>query len=281
MSDNLFSGLDKVGLGMFKDMDLYDSEEEKAAELAAKEVAEKKLLETDFLFDKSYKCPVCESEFKAKSVKTGKAKLLGIDSDLRPKYQGIDSLKYDSIVCEKCGYGALSRYFNFITAPQIKLISTNITPHFKGVNNKDDIYSYDEAITRHQLALANAVVKKGKVSERAYICLKLAWLMRGKAENLPQATKDRDDQIKALKDMEKQYLSKAYEGLYVAMYKETYPIAGMDEWTCTYLVADLARQCEDYTKSLKLLSDIIVSKGASPKLKDKARELRKTMQNKV
>lgn len=65
------------------------------------------------------------------------------------------------------------------------------------------------------------------------------------------------------------------------MSKEAFPICGMDEWTYIYLVSELAYECEDYVKSLKLLSDLVGSKNASPKLKDKARELRKLMHNKV
>ena len=59
------------------------------------------------------------------------------------------------------------------------------------------------------------------------------------------------------------------------------PICGMDEWTCIYLVADLARQCEDYAVSMKLLSDLIVSKTASAKLKDRARDMRKLLHEKL
>ena len=282
MAENIFGGLDKIGLGMLSGMELYEKEEEKAIKkVQEKEKKEKVIDETEFIFDKTIKCPVCDSEFKAKAIKTGKAKLLGVDEDLRPKYQGVDSLKYDSIVCNKCGYAALGRYFNYINSAQVKLIREKITPYFKGVDDKCEVFSYDEAITRHQLALANAVIKKGKVSERAYICLKLAWLYRGKRENLPDDTANKEKVVEELKSGEKQYIEKAYEGFSTAMYKENYPIAGMDEWTCAYLTADLALVCEDYTKSMKLVSDIIVSKGASEKLKDRAREIRKKAQGKV
>ena len=99
MAENLFGDLGKVGLGMMSDMDIYDTEESKDTKGDNSEAgAEKVVLETDYTFDKSYKCPVCESDFKVKSIKTGKAKLLGVDDDLRPKYQGVDSLKYDSKV---------------------------------------------------------------------------------------------------------------------------------------------------------------------------------------
>lgn len=282
MAENLLSGLNKLGLGMLEGMELYETEEPKDTKAGADNAnVEKTISETDYIFDKTYKCPVCESEFKTKAMKTGKAKLVGIDADMRPKYQGIDSLKYDSIVCAKCGYAALGRYFNYISGPQIRLIREKITPYFKGVDDKSETYSYDEAITRHQLALANAVIKKGKVSERAYICLKLGWLYRGKAENLPKDEKDREKLLKELKETEKQYIAKSYEGFGTAIYKEPYPIAGMDEWTCAYLVAELAVQCEDYTKAMKLLSDIIVSRTASAKIKEKAREVRKVIQEKV
>lgn len=277
MSDSLFSDLGKVGLNMLSDMDLYESDR-KDEELEKKEKAiPAGPVEKDFLFDKGYRCPVCDFEFKAKAVRIGKAKMIGADTDLRPKYQGIDSLKYDCIVCNKCGYSSLSRFFSNITAGQAKLIKTNISPYFKGVDDKCEIYSYDEAILRHQLALANTVVKKGKASEKAYTCLKLAWLIRGQMESLPADTPDRVKVIEGLKAKEKEYISKAYEGFVVAMAKEMPPICGMDEWTCVYLVAELARQCEDYAKSMKLLSDLIVSKAASTKLKDKAREMRKLL----
>lgn len=283
MSDSgLFSSLDKLGLGMFSEMDLYGEEKAKTVEKKqASSVVEKKVKEEDILFDKTYRCPVCDNDFKVKAVRTGKARMVGADPDLRPRYEEFDPIKYDAVVCNHCGYAALTRFYSHITPPQVKFIRTNISPFFKGVNNKVSKYSYDEAIMRHELALANTVVKKGKVSEKAYTCLKIAWLKRGKAENLPEDTKDRNKILETIKSEEKQYIAKAYEGLLVAMNKETFPICGMDEWTFIYLTAELGYECGDYTKSMKLLSDLVVSKSASPKLKDKARELRKLMQNKV
>ena len=48
----------------------------------------------------------------------------------------------------------------------------------------------------------------------------------------------------------------------------------MDEYTYTYVTADLARRCKDYETSAKLLSQIITSRGASAKVKERAREVR-------
>ena len=135
----LFSGLDKLGLGNMSNMDVFEAEEKEKKETEEKTVHT--LTEEEVLYDKSYKCPVCEHEFKSKSIRTGKVKLLSVDTDLRPKYQTTDCIKYDCVVCEKCGYAALTRYFTTITSSQAKLISQNITPSFKGIDSDAATYS--------------------------------------------------------------------------------------------------------------------------------------------
>ena len=281
--NNMLGSLEKLGLGSLSNMDLYGEETSSATvtPVTTKKEEQKKFNEEEIVFDKNYRCPVCDSDFKVKAVRTGKARMIGADIDLRPKYEDFDPIKYDCIVCSRCGYAALSRFFTHLSSTQAKFIRTGISPLFKGIDDKAATYSYDEAIMRHELALANSVVKKGKTSEKAYTCLKIAWLKRGKAESLPADTPDRDKVISALKTEEHAYIAKAYEGFVAAMSKEIFPICGMDEWTYVYLVAELGYECEDYAKSLKLLSDLVVSKAASAKLKDKARDLRKLMQNKV
>ncbi len=279
MADNLFSQLDKLGLGNLENLELYEKEDApKSKEAEKAEKVEVKIQESDFIFDKSYRCPVCDNDFKSKAVKTGKAKMLGIDMDLRPKYQDIDALKYDAIVCNKCGYAALSRFFSYVSPTQSKAIKENISKTFAGIDEKCDVFSYEEAIGRHQLSLANAVVKRAKTSEIAYNCLKLAWLMRGYGEFIEKSEEKTAEVTKKLAEIsatEEQYLKKAYEGFVTAMKKEIFPICGMDEWTYIFLTAELARRAGDIPVCLKLVSEIIVGKNVSPRLKDRARELRK------
>ena len=59
--------------------------------------------ETDYIFDKTIKCDVCGKEFKTKQVRTGKARFIGTDDILKPLYEGIDTCKYDIIMCPHCG----------------------------------------------------------------------------------------------------------------------------------------------------------------------------------
>ena len=49
-----------------------------------------------------------------------------------------------------------------------------------------DYYTYDIAIKRYKMALLTAMTKPARGSEQAYLCLKLAWLYRGAAEELQQ-----------------------------------------------------------------------------------------------
>ena len=238
-------------------------------------------INTKNIFLKEITCPVCDNEFKSKSVKTGKVKLLGADSDLRPKYQLVDSLKYDAIVCPSCGYSALNRFFNYMTAPQAKLIKDQITINFRGIENEGEIYTYDEAIARHKLVLVNTIVKKAKNSERAYTCLKIAWLLRGKAETLPADTDNYDKEIAKLKSEEDEFIYNAYEGFTTAFSKEMFPMCGMDENTVTYLVADLARRCGKFDEAGRWISRVLIARDANERIKSKARDLKELIvQNK-
>lgn len=273
MSENLFQGLEKVGLGMLSGMDIYESEEEKTTTKTTKEETVK-ITEEDYLFDKAYECPVCGEKFKSKTVKANRAKLVGTDMDLRPRYQGIDIVKYDCITCRKCGYSALTRFFNHMTEMQAKLVRTNLTPSFRGLEESGSTYTYEEAYLRYQLALANSVIIKSKASEKAYICLKCAWILRGMVEILPKNATNRKALVQNYKAEEKKYIAKAYEGFSAAAIKEAYPICGMDTGTMLYLLAALAVEIGDVTNASRYISEVIASKGVSERTKEKARELR-------
>ncbi len=273
----IFSGLESFGLGKLKDTDLYEDEKEKAAKVAAGAAtgaAKAEVTEKDVLLDKTFRCPLCDKEFTSKIVRTGKAKLLSADTDLRPKYSPVDSTKYEAIVCPHCGYAALSKFFPRIMPTQAKMIKENICANFKGLPAYGDVYTYDDAIARYKLALVNTVVKKAKLSERAYTCLKLAWVIRGKQETLPQDTENYAEVMKQLKAEEDELIRNAYEGFESAFSKENFPLCGMDEPTATYLVADLARRSGEYEKASRWVSQVITSRSAPDRVKDKARQVK-------
>lgn len=267
---DLFSGLEKYGLNGLSNLKIYAKEEADKQENKNSPKAIQTISETDCLFDKTYTCPVCDSVFKSKAVRTGKVKLLSVDPDLRPKYQYADSLKYDAVLCPKCGYTALNRYFGHMTMKQGKLIRDNVSGAFNAKVEPLELYTYEEAIIRHKLALVSAIVANGKSSEKAYICLKLAWLYRGKRETLPEETRDREQASKELVEQEDSFLLEAYEGFYTAMQNEYFPICGMDEYTLSYLVAELARRANQHEESLRLVSKLLTTRGVNQRIKEKA-----------
>lgn len=266
----LLSGLGNLGLGGLEGMDIYEEEETKEKPAAA--AAPPKVEEKDLIYDKTFCCPVCDRDFSAKIMKTGKAKLIGTDMDLRAKYDGIDAVKYDVQLCSCCGYAALSRYFSTLTAPQVKLIKEKICAGAHVKPYEGETYTYEHAFERYQLALANAVVKKARASEKAYICLKSGWLMRGWRESLPE--KENAQLVAELAKKEEEYLQNAYKGFIEARKSESFPMCGMDEVTIDYLLAVLSARFKKYDVASRLVSSILTSPTANARTKDKARDLK-------
>lgn len=271
--DNLFSGLEEFGLDNLSNINIYD-EKEKEDDKDRNKKAQNTFSEEDILFDKTYSCPACDAEFKSKSVKTGKVKLQSLDSDLRPRYKQADPLKYDAILCTNCGYASLTRFFKYVTYTQAEWIKKSITAKFKPVVDSSSVYSYDDAIARHKMALVSSIVKKAKTSERAYTCLKTAWVIRGKAETLPKDTLDYKKVIAQLNKEEMEFISNAYEGFSEAYMKETFPMCGMDESTIALLIAELARKIGKLDESSRWISRILISRDAKERIKEKARDIK-------
>ncbi|MGF7142843.1 hypothetical protein HNQ56_001265 [Anaerotaenia torta] len=271
--ENLFSGLEAFGLKNLSEMDIYDEKEKDAGDKSAED-DKPSFSEEDAIFDKSFVCPVCDKEFKSKMVKSGKVKLANLDSDLRPIYQFMDPLKYDAVVCPHCGFAALNRFFKYVTNAQATLIKTNISANFKGIKENNSVFTYDDAMIRHKLALVNSIVKKAKTSERAYTCLKIAWLLRGKAEALPKNTPDYQKQLEEMEKEERDFIEKAYIGFEEAFSKENFPMCGMDEVTMSLLMAELGRKTGKITESSRWISKVLTSRNANERIKQKARDIK-------
>ena len=271
----LLSGLSALGLGGLEDVDIFaQPEETKKRSKESATVQKQQVQEKDLIYDKSFTCPVCDTKFTNKVMKTGKAKLLRMDKDLRPVYEAVDAQKYDVIMCLKCGYTALTRFFSQLTSLQAKLITEQITRKVHLHEYKEETYSYEEAIERYKLALANAVIKRAKNSEKAYICLKAAWLLRGYTEMLESRNETTSNQLESAYSMEESYMKNAYKGFSEARQTESFPMCGMDEVTIDYLLAEMCVRFKDYDTAGKLVAKIITSPGANSRTKDKARELK-------
>lgn len=237
--------------------------------------------EEKLLFDKKYTCPVCEKEFTNKTVRSGKIRKIGADEDLRPIYADIEPLKYGVVMCPACGYTAIERFFSTVTVYEKQAIKDKITPIFKAPKEEGAVLTYDEALRRHKLALANVLVKDGKASEKAYTGLKIAWLLRSMGENLSKDAPNYESMKAKIDKEENDYLKAAKDDFLTAISEEDYPICGMDEPTLDYLLVNLAARFEEYDLAFKLLGGILTSPYATPRIKDKARDLKDELMKKA
>lgn len=278
----LFSGLEKLGFKT-SNMELYSKEDSSAGSGADSGEQQGKtdtlLKEEDCLFPKTHNCPVCDKKFKTLSVRAGKLRSIGQDEDLRPLYREMDPLKYDAIVCPHCGYAAVSRYFDIMLPVQKKRIREEIQKNFSGMEESTDLFSYDEAILRYKMVLMNDVVGGVKDSRKAYTCLKLAWIIRGKLEK--EGPKLSPDECERLRADEMECIQNAYEGYVLAFSSENFPMSGMDELTVTYLTAELAFKLEKYREAIQLIYNILGNNAATSRIKEKALDLKERIRSQV
>lgn len=277
MDQNLLSGLSDLGLGKLEGLDIYNaSDKDGKNKNNGTTDGETVVKEENFLFDKTYTCPVCDREFKTKMVRSGRVRSMEPDMDLRPRHEHIDTLKYDMIACPYCGYAGYGKGFQYLTPSQRKAIKENICGSFKPKKEESQLpyYTYDEALERHKLALVNAIVKRGKASEKAYICLKTGWLFRGMREALLPDEPDYDNKKLEYEQTENQFLRNAYDGFIHARESESFPIAGMDQMTLDFLLTNLAIRFEEYDTASRLVASLLSSKTTPARIKDKTRDLK-------
>jgi len=282
---NILSGLEELGFDKLSDVNVYGDKKNADAqandvkkENSVQDKASQIAAEREMIFEKSYSCPCCYKDFKSKRVRTGKAQTLKPESDLRPMHKGIDTVKYDVVACPHCGYAALESSFSNLSQVQIKWIRDKITQNFSGIKEYGDIYTYDDAILRTKLAILCTVVKMGRDSEKAFSCLKLAWLYRGKLkelsnESLQEAMKLEDE----LKKSEFDNLVLAFEGFSAAYSNERFPIIGMNESGYLYLLAELARRINKPDESKRLISRLLQERNISHNVRDLVYDLKEKL----
>lgn len=275
---DLFSNLEKMGMTGFEGMDIFENPTN--AHKAAVEMkihAVTKPDESEMVFEKTVNCVVCGKAFKSLTVKSGKARIIARDMDLRPVFENFEASKYDVISCPYCGFSALTRYFTPLASVQKKLVLEKISSQVKPFDEHKSTFDYEEAISRYELALINSVVKMSKLSERAYTCLKIGWLLRSQAEDMKNDLMADSGLVADIQRREEEFLRKAYEGLSKAVQEEDFPMCGMDEYTVDYILAALAMRFGDENIAKKLVAEILVSKTASAGIKDKARDLKEEL----
>ena len=263
---DIFSDLNKYGLEDITNVDVFEATQEE------KKTMKTKVNPESVLYDRSLLCPVCNNHINVRTLKSGKVRLVKTELDLRPIYNGFEPSFYDVVVCNICGYAALNRSFKKISGKQAELIKEKISSRYNG-SKYPEIYDYEIAIERHKMALLNAIVGNGKNSEKAYICLRIAWLYRGWKEELLEEEKENDKTTKC-DQFEIEFITKAFEGFEKAIQEERFPTMGFDESTMEYLIGELARKLGKYDVAKKYIGRVLANRSATSRLKDKARDVK-------
>ena len=218
----------------------------------------------EYIYTKKFKCPVCEEEFNDVEIRRSKLRTQSVDTDFRTVYRDFEPTNYDVKQCTHCGYAALLAYFEKITERQKDVIRKKITPSFVPAEPTAP-YDLATVVTRYDQALKCIDAISGKDSQKALTALKLAWVYRASGSN---------------ESLEKHYLRMAFTGLKQAYSTEDFPLGNMDESTAKYLIADIARRIGEFGEAIRWVSDVIVARGVSSTLKDKAIDLKELIQAK-
>ena len=275
---NLLSSLEKFGFSMEDEAPLDITKEpgkDKPQDMKESEKEpEKEPEEKDFLVRKHISCPVCSKRFDTLTVRGTRAKRLEPDYDLRPRFAYIDTLKYDVTLCPQCGYAAMNRFFSPLSDAQVGRIKKALDGKFKPQDNiTPDTYSLQESIDRYKLALVSSMAKIVKLSEKSYICLKIAWLIRDEIKEVKALSTD-EAIASALQQEYNGFYKQAYNGFLQCMSKETPPFCGINASTLTFMIANMAMYFRDYAVASKYVYELIGSKTASPKVKDRCLTLK-------
>lgn len=252
---NIFEDLKGMGFGNLDEVNLFPPKVKESEKQTQED--KKRFTVEEVLYDKTYTCPVCQKEFKSKAIRSGRNRLLNVELDLKANYDIVNPLLYECIVCENCGYAALAKVFNTLTFSQIGWIKEKVCTQYK-VYQYPPILSEKDGVLRYKLALLNSFVKKAKDGEKAYICLKIAWLYRDMKE----------------KELEETFLEYALTGFENAYNTERFPIFELDEQTTAYIIADLYRRKKNYEKAMQWVGVVIMDKSVSLRLKTKALHLK-------
>lgn len=271
---SIFSGLESLGLGDMENVDIYGNDKEKKENANAEEKnAAPVINEEEYILQKSFECPVCNAEFKQSIIRHNKIRNYGHDLDLRPRNEGVDTLKYDVIVCNQCGYASMVKFHGPMPKPHRMMLQEKIMSKYKPMPVGSGVISYEEAVIRYKLAMMNAVVRQAKDSEKAFIALKMSWLYRGMRETLPKDDPDYDEKQETLMAQERENQKIALEGFSKAMTAETPPYAGLNDETLDYLLAVLNMEAGEYAKAKRILSTILSSGKATKVQRSQAEDV--------
>lgn len=203
-------------------------------------------MQLDELYDKNVKCPVCNTEFPTKKVRTRTLRLIKKDEDFLPYYQGENPIKYRIFVCPNCGYAASEDKYNAVSEWGKERIKREISSQWKK-RSYGGIRTIDEAIETYKLALYEGQILGENRIYLGSIALNIAWLYRMKEDG----------------DQENRFLKITREFYEEAYYKEDLYNTNMDEIKLGYLIGEIYRRLGDINNAVKWFNVVVSSHNSN------------------
>lgn len=211
------------------------------------------------LFDRTITCPLCQTTYTTKKIRSRFVKIEKHESDFRPIYSdpSTNPTYYNVHVCSSCGYSHTDEFTKHMV-PVIKKeleqkISSNWTRQDFG-----QVRTTQDAIKAYKLAIINATVKREKKVTIAGLFLRVAWLYR----ELQQDEEEQRFLKLASNYYEESYLNDDFSG------------TQMSDVKVLYMIAELSRRSGDESRAVKYLSKVIEKQNATSdrKIIDMAKE---------
>jgi len=206
-----------------------------------------------YLYTKIYTCPVCSKRFVDFLVRSSKLRVINTETDNKTNYKWVNPNLYEIIFCNFCGYAALRSYFDRITSRQQDMIQEKITPKYTPLEFPMPL-TQEQALERYRQAVACASAINAKISQKAILSLRMAWIYRDLEKSVE----------------EQKCLEYAFEGLKTAFGAESFPIGGMDEPNAKYMIAELARRLGKLSEAKRWISDVVVNQAIPSGLRERA-----------
>jgi len=193
------------------------------------------------LFDRNYKCQICENDFTSKQVKASAIRIKKRHKDFRAEFHGDNPTHYGVICCPYCGYAQFENDFkNKISKSDAILIQNNILAKW-GYQNFSGVREIDDVIRVHQITLANYKVLGSSYNTLGKLYLRLAWFFE-----------EKNNKTEALKYIE--FSREAYISSYE---KENYSESEERELEIIYLIGELSRQLALYNDAIKWFQKVL------------------------
>lgn len=209
------------------------------------------MTELEPVYNSEIECPVCGKSTIITKVRSKFVKLVSQDEDFCPHYQTINPVFYEAWVCSQCGYAAHSSVFPDISIHDQKCVLQIITPKWtcRSFCGERDVH---QALDAFKIVLYNLMVREASSYEFGKVCLRIAWLYRYMEQE----------------DEECRFLKFAHDYYKKAFTSEHTPGDKLDQYSCMYIVGELARRLKNYEEAISWFGRLI-SASAKPQERTK------------